>query len=584
MSILQTVRFSLLTARLGEVARWKPERIEKLQRRRLRRLVRFAAQRSPFYRERFRGVDLDNEFRIEQLPSVTKAEVMANFDDVVTDPRLRRADAERFIEDPDNLGRWLLGRYAVSHTSGSQGAPLLIVQDRTCLEVLFALMSARSNSLGRPGVVEAVRRIVSPARIAIVTGERGFFPSGAAFEFMPELVGPYVNVLRLSSMQSDLIARLNQFQPEILVAYASVLEALALQADRLRLSRLRQIANSSEQLTARAAARIRKAFGVTLLDHYGMGECLFLSDGCPTDGGAHINADWAILEVVDENNQPVPPGQTGKKVLVTNLANRIQPLIRYEITDRIALAAHPCGCGSRLPRIESIEGRAAELFWVPEGNEFRIISGVLFHNAADALRDISEWQAIQQERNRIEVRLQLTAGASLAPDAATRLYLMHLTRLGIPRNVDVDVRIVPLLSPDLETGKFRRMIDLIGPPTAVLGRVGYPNLGRKILQRAYCKRRNRRYISYMIIMVVKSAVGGFPALFAAQRGVAAMSSFPTNGSKEPTVASATQDDVVLEHIRAALRGLQFGAVTIVVQNGRIVQIERHEKTRLIHTH
>jgi hypothetical protein len=62
-----------------------------------------------------------------------------------------------------------------------------------------------------------------------------------------------------------------------------------------------------------------------------------------------------------------------------------------------------------------------------------------------------------------------------------------------------------------------------------------------------------------------------------------MSTLQTNGTRESAVASTTQSEVVLDHVRAALRGLQFGAVTIVVQNGRVVQIERHEKTRLIHT-
>jgi phenylacetate-coenzyme A ligase PaaK-like adenylate-forming protein len=421
MSILRTAKFWGIVSMLRNVPHQNPARLERLRRRRLGRLVRFAVRRSSFFRDKYRGIDL-NHFALTDLPPTTKEELMAHFEDAVTDPRIRRNEIEGFLEDPDNLGRWYLGRYALSHTSGSQGIPMLIVQERRTLEILFGILSSRSNPNGRPGVLEGIGRLVSPRRIAIVTMQRGFYPSGAAAEFMGELVGRFVRVRRLSSMQSDLIERLNEFQPEVIVAYASVLEALALQSQRLRLSRLRQIANMSEQLTARARSRIEQAFGVPLPDHYGIGECLILTHGCQADGGAHVNADWVILEVVDDQYRPVPPGQLGKKVLVTNLANRVQPFIRYEVNDRIALATAPCRCGSRLPRIDRVEGRSAELFWTHDGSQYRMVSGVLFHSVADSLREIREWQAVQRKRNQIIVQLELLSDATLTAESVQRQF------------------------------------------------------------------------------------------------------------------------------------------------------------------
>jgi phenylacetate-coenzyme A ligase PaaK-like adenylate-forming protein len=420
-------------------------------------------ERSPFFRRKYHGIDLAR-LELARLPPCRKEELIAHFDETVTDRRIHRNELEQFLAHPGNLGRWYLGRYAVSHTSGSQGPPMLIVQDHRCLEVMFALLSSRANATGRPGIVEGLRRWRSPARVAIITMRRGFYPSGAAYEFMPEFVGPYAQVLRLSSMQSDLIERLNEFQPNILVGYASVLEALTLQSHRLRLSCLRQIANSCEQLTVRARTRIREAFDVPLLDHYGIGECLLLSEGCPTDVGAHVNADWAILEVVDEQFRPVPRGQVGAKVLITNLANTVQPIIRYEVEDCLVMADRPCACGSRLPRIERIEGRAAEVFWTREQDRYRLISGVLFHNVADSLHEIQEWQAVQHERNRIEVRLQLLPGARLSPETVCHAFQQGLQESELPQNVAVDVHIVTALTSDSTTGKFRRMINCVGPP------------------------------------------------------------------------------------------------------------------------
>jgi len=463
MSFLHSFRFALLVTRIVHVPQWRPTRVERLQRRRLRRLVRFAAERSPLYREKYRGIDL-NHFELSQLPTTNKLEVVTHFEESLTDRRIRRADVERFVENPDNLGRWFLDRYAVSHTSGTQGQPLMILQDRRALEVFFAAMCSRGNPSGKPGVIEGIRRFLRPVRVAIVTMRRGFYPSGSAIEFMPEIVGDFVHIQRLSSVQSDLIERLNDFQPNVLVSYASVLEALAVQAEKLHLKKLRQIANISEQLTPRAGRRIQAAFHVALPDHYATGECLLLSNGCPTNGGSHINADWAIFEVVDENYRPVPPGQLGKKILVTNLANTVQPFIRYEVGDQVMMAVEPCRCGSRLPRIDHVEGRAAETFWIFDGTRHQLVSGGLFSAALDSLHEIREWQAIQTERNRVKVRMELLPRASMTPASAREAFLQALAEHELPSYVTIDVEVVPQLLPDQVTSKFRRMISEIGPP------------------------------------------------------------------------------------------------------------------------
>jgi phenylacetate-coenzyme A ligase PaaK-like adenylate-forming protein len=463
MSLLQTLRFSACIARILPVPRWRVEKVERLRQRRLRRLVSLAIARSPFYREKYRGID-PGRFNLTDLPPCGKEELMANFDGMVTDPRVRKSEVERFVDNPENLGRWFLGRYAVSHTSGSQGQPMLILQNRKALEIFFALMCSRANPAGTPGILQGICRLLKPVRVAIVTMRRGAYPSGSAIEFMPELVGKFVRIKCLSSAQADLVEELNAFQPNVLVSYASVLEALALQVGQLAMTQLRQIANISEQLTDRARSRIEKAFGVPLPDHYAVGECLLLANGCQAGAGAHINADWAILEVVDENYRPVPPGELGRKVLITNLANTVQPFIRYEVGDQLCVTEGKCVCGSRLPKIAHVEGREAEIFWVYDGSRHRMIHASLFHSVIDALGEVREWQAIQHERNHIEVRLELLPGSSFSADMGEAKLRRMCYEQGLPAEVAVDVRIVPRLLPDPVTNKFRRMQNEVGPP------------------------------------------------------------------------------------------------------------------------
>ncbi len=463
MSFLQTLRFTACIRNILPAPRWSKEKLERVQQKRLRQLVGLAMDRSPFYREKYRGIDRKN-FKLSDLPPTNKQELMAHFDAMVTDPAVRQSEVERFVADPENLGRWFLGRYAVSHTSGSQGQPMLILQDRKALEIFFALMCSRANPAGTPGILQGISRLINPVRVAIVTMRRGSYPSGSAIEFMPELVGKFVRIKCLSSLQADLAEELNAFQPNVLVSYASVLEALALRSEQLSLKHLRQIANISEQLTARARSRVQTAFGVPLPDHYAVGECLLLANGCQTGSGSHVNADWAILEVVDDNYQPVPVGELGKKILVTNLANTVQPFIRYEVGDQIRVTEGTCECGSRLPKIAHVEGRAAEIFWVFDGAKHRMVHASLFHSVLDALGEIREWQAVQTERNRLEVRLELLPNSTFSADTGEGTLRRMFQENGLPAEVVVDIRIVPYLAPDPVTNKFRRMQSEVGPP------------------------------------------------------------------------------------------------------------------------
>ena len=133
---------------------------------------------------------------------------------------------------------------------------------------------------------------------------------------MPAAARRYLDLLWLSQTDPDVVERLNAFRPKVLTGYAGVLEILALEAEagRLRLApELRQVVNNSEALTDRAKARIESAFGLHVMNNYATGECPFLSNGCHTDDGAHVNADWAILEVVDDEYRPVPDGTPGQQ-------------------------------------------------------------------------------------------------------------------------------------------------------------------------------------------------------------------------------------------------------------------------------
>ncbi len=337
MSLRDRLDFALAIHRSKHVPTWSRERIAALQEQRFRELVRYAAEHSPFYRERFRGLSLDTA-PIEAFPSVTKEELRDRWDEVPTDRTLRHSAVEAFVADDANLGRWFEGRFAVCHTSGSQGQPLIVVQDRACLNVIFAMLASRCSVEGPPSLAEAFRRILRPKKVAAISFRRGPYPSGMLLEFMPEILGRFVEVRRFSSIIPDLAKRLEEFGPDSITGTRRCWK-------RCRWAIRHPVCPGCGNSRPRAntsppgrASGSRRAFRAPLFDHYGIGECLQLADGCPHCGGLHVNDDWAILESVDEQGRPVPAGTTGAKIFVTNLANRVQPFIRYEVGDKVALA------------------------------------------------------------------------------------------------------------------------------------------------------------------------------------------------------------------------------------------------------
>ena len=472
MSLYRQLRFALRAVRLQKLVRADPARIERLRRRRLRALLRFAAERSPYYRDLLAGKDVDR-LELADLPVMRKQTLMAEFDRVVTDPAVRLADVRPFLDgmlerihdgrihDGTGSAEYFRGRYALSHTSGSSGQSLVMLKEREQVELLFAMEGGRGHAVDT-GPVEAATRFFRPARLAVVTVKPGLYPSAAAFAYMPEQVAHFIRTVRLSSTEPDMIGRLQAFDPTNITAYASVMVGLAdaVEDGRLSMPHLRQMVNNSEALVPSQRERFERVFGVPLMDHYAMGECPFLTNGCRRGRGVHVNADWAILEVVDDDCRPVPDGQCGTRVLVTNLSNRIQPFIRYEVTDLVTMAepGDDCGCGNRLPRIERIEGRAAERFTVGQGDQTRTLTPLVFQHAFLSLLEVREWQAVQTGPMDITLRVEMLPGAQWDEARARKEVTRVLRHSGFGADVAVRFERADGLSDDTGRGKYRRFV------------------------------------------------------------------------------------------------------------------------------
>jgi phenylacetate-CoA ligase len=326
------------------------------QRQRLASLLASAAQGSRLFK-RIVGKRDPQRLSLHELPVLQKAELMERFDDWVTDPRLTMPELRRFLADPRSIGAPYLGQYHVWESSGSSGEPGAFVQDAPALAVYDALEAIR-----RP-VLQPMRRWCDPwylnERLAFVGATTGHFASTVTVRRLCR-VNPWMESrLRSFSFLQPLPALLRQLEeqsPTVLATYPTVALMLAEQAAAGRLQlELKEVWTGGESLTPAMRAGISRSFGCPVAQSYGASEFLSLASECRCRR-LHLNSDWALLESVDEHHRPVPAGEPGSTTLLTNLANRVQPIIRYELGDRIVLHDTPCECGSVLPVIE-VQGR-----------------------------------------------------------------------------------------------------------------------------------------------------------------------------------------------------------------------------------
>ena len=338
-------------ARLG----WDRARIEEHQTAALRTVLRHAARHSPFHADRLAGVDVDR-FRVEDLaglPTMTKAEMMAAFDDVVTDRRVTLDRVEAHLTATGRDASLLLGEHVVLASGGSSGQRGVFVWsfDAT-VDYALGLVRAglgRALALGDPppgGLPVAM--VAAPSAVHASRALSSLF-SGDLLR---------VTTVPVTLPLAEVVDRLNALQPLLLQGYPSVLSLLAEEqrVGRLRIAPL-AVTGSSEQFPAEARERVGVAFGVAVVDQFGSSEGVVgVSD--PGSPVIALASDLAIVELVDEHDEPLPPGVPSAKVLVTSLIGTVQPLIRYELTDHFV--RQPDAAGDGHLRV-TVEGRGDEV-------------------------------------------------------------------------------------------------------------------------------------------------------------------------------------------------------------------------------
>lgn len=420
------------------------------QRTRLAALVAHARRHTRLHAERLQG--LPDDAPLAALPVLDKAGLMARFDDSVADPALTLAAVRAFIADPACIGTPLLGRYTVWESSGTSGLAGIFVQDAEAMAVYDALEALRRapreappkpdsfNPLDPFGVFDTWGRWAALGgtgdRWAFVGAIDGHFASQVSMQRLRRLnpwLAPQMHSFSILQPLPDLVQALNDWAPTVLATYPTAAAMLADEARRGALHLpLREVLTGGETLGDAVRRHVSEAFACPVHNSYGTSEFLAIAADC-AHGRLHVNADWVILEPVDAHGRPVAAGELSQGVLLTNLANRVQPLIRYDLGDRVRVLPGRCACGSPLPAIEVL-GRHDDALQL-DGRHGATVT-LLPLALSTVLEDeagVLDFQLLQRGPRTLALRLGAGAAADAGAVARCRSVLLDFAHAqGVP--------------------------------------------------------------------------------------------------------------------------------------------------------
>jgi phenylacetate-CoA ligase len=427
---------------------WSADRLARHRAERLRGLVRDAIVRSPWHRERLADLDVDrlDEDGLRALPSMTKRDLMDNFDRIVADERLTLELVNDHLQTV-TTGSYLLDRYTAVTSGGSSGERGVFVYDWEGWATFWL-------GMGRY-LVRAKQRDPELSARPIVLGwvTAAHFTHASAALARTFASPEFVNVrFPVTLATDDVVAGLNETQPDFLFAYPSVLHVLAFEAraGRLRISP-RRVLSLAEPLLPEIRAVAEEAWGVGVGNLWGASEGGVVGGACE-ESRMHLSDDLVIVEPVDQDGRPVPTGERSAKVYLTNLFNRGLPLIRYEITDEVTILSEPCPCGSAHRCVADIQGRLDDVF----AYGGRRVHPHVFRSVLSRHAGVVEYQVRQTVRG---AGIAVRCGGAVDFARLSAEIADGLRALGVPDPL-VEISAVERLERDPGPAKLRRFVAL----------------------------------------------------------------------------------------------------------------------------
>ncbi len=414
---------------MEEAQWWAPERIAEASVQRLRTLLADAGAHVPYYRDLFRRIGFDpaqvaGVEDLQRLPFLTKPVIRAQTE------ALKHAQAQ-------GLSRF--------NTGGSSGEPLVffIGRERVSHDVAAKWRATRwwGVDIGDPEIVVWGSPIELGAQDRMRQWRDRLLRTTLlpAFEMSDAKLDGFVDTIR-------------RRRPKMLFGYPSALSYIARHAEKRGVAMddlgIEVAFVTSERLYDDQRATIARVFGCRVANGYGGRDAGFIAHECPA-GGMHLTADDIVVELIGADDRPVAPGEAGE-IVVTHLATRDFPFIRYRTGDMAVMDTRRCACGRGLPLLKEIQGRSTDFVVAADGT---VMHGLALIYVVRDLAGVQSYKIVQRSRQHTTV--QLVVDASFDRGQAQAIAAGFRQRLG--ETVQVDVEFVPQIAPE-KSGKFRYVV------------------------------------------------------------------------------------------------------------------------------
>lgn len=405
---------------------WSPERLDRHRVDRLRAFLGRVARTVPYYEGLFRSIAFDpatlgTVADLARIPPLTKALIRSNTEAL----KARGATGLQ----PFNTG-------------GSSGEPLIffLSRERVSHDVAAKWRATRwwGVDIGDPEIVVWG----SPVELGAQDWVRSLRDRLLRSTLLP--------AFEMSDTNLDaFVAAIRARRPAMLFGYPSALAHIARHAERrgqaLNDVGVRVAFVTAERLYPDQREQIARAFGCPVANSYGGRDAGLIASECPA-GSMHISAEDIIVEIVDGDGRPQPPGTAGE-IVVTHLATGSFPFIRYRTGDVGTLDARRCTCGRGLPLIKEIHGRTTDFVVAQDGT---VMHGLALVYVVRSLPGVAKFKIVQESVDR--TRVLLVAGPDFDDAVVERIKGGMARRLG--STVAIDVELVDDILPEA-SGKYR---------------------------------------------------------------------------------------------------------------------------------
>ncbi len=426
-----------------------PEKIRRIQEKRLRQLLRYAYNNSPYYRASFEAAGLSYDrlagCPVKSLPTINKQILMDNFDEIVTRSDLNQEQIRRFDANSQSNETLFAGKYHVVHSSGSTGKPGYFVYDVPAWNEMLA--GIVRGGLWNYSIFDIFKTLANDPRVLFIAATDGRY--GGAMAVSAGITGMNAHQLSLDikTPLSQWVEKINEFKPTMVIGYPSAIKILGDLVETKAITiKVDRVVSCGEPLDGGLRKYIEGLFDCEVINFYGASESLVLGLEDGRDDCMHLFDDMNYIEI--END----------KMYLTSLYNYAQPIIRYEISDQLILKESQREA-SPFTQAKIVIGRQEDLLWFNDESGKRDFLHPLAIEGF-CIEGLVDYQFCQTGNDSFEMRAEVSS-----PDKNQQVRDEMLSQMGAildEKNldyVDFSVRFDLKIVPDSRTGKKKMILE-----------------------------------------------------------------------------------------------------------------------------